>query len=128
MQTQKTYAFLESRPGSIYRQPFIRGTRLRVEIPFAYTVTKQDEEGEEPGLTPEKVACFLGVSVDAVLEAVDWCRSHWNVVQADHAREERLARAHGMDHPEYKMNPRLFYKPLAPEERARIVHDETISG
>jgi len=128
MQTEKKYAFLESRADSIFRQPFIRGTRLRVEIPFGYTVAKQDEEGEEPGLPPEEIARFLNVPIQAIVEAIDWCRNHWDVVQADHAREDRLAQAHGMDHPAYKQNPALHYKPLTPEEHARIIHDESVSG
>ena len=33
MKTEKTYQHLETRKGSLYRQPFIKGSRIRVEIP-----------------------------------------------------------------------------------------------
>src|SRR2546430_2627885 len=51
MKTDKTYQHLETRQGSLYRQPFIKSTRIRAEIPYGYTVDKIDEED---GLTPGK--------------------------------------------------------------------------
>jgi hypothetical protein len=117
---------LEPKPGSLYRQPFIKGTRIRAEIPFGHTVTKEDEEGIELGLSPEQVAEFLHVPLAAVLEAIDWCQANWAVVVADHAREDRLSEASGMNHPEYKISPAQHYKPLSPQAHVRIANDEDL--
>src|SRR6267378_3239782 len=107
MKTKKTYQHLETRKGSLYRQPFIKGTRIRVEIPYGNTVDKIDEvDGVTPGQTPQEVAADFNLSLEAVLEAIDWCKNHWDIVIADHAREDRLMEASGMNHPEYKYNPK----------------------
>src|SRR5205823_6552039 len=109
MKTEKTYQHLETRKGSLYRQPFIKGTRIRAEIPYGYTVDKvDDEDGLTPGQTPEEVADFLHVPLAAVIEAIDWCKNHWDIVIDDHAREDRLMEAHGMNHPDYKYNPKKY--------------------
>ena len=49
-------------------------------------------------------------------------------IALDHAREERIAEATGMNHPDYKYNPGSHYKSLTPEERARIIDDEPLPG
>jgi uncharacterized protein (DUF433 family) len=128
MKTEKTLQHLETRKGSLYRQPFIKGSRIRVEIPYGDTIDKIEDDGSiEPGATPEDVAADYGLSVDAVLEAIDWCKNHWDVVIADHAREDRLMEASGMNHPDYKYNPKKYYKIISPEEWARIINDEGLS-
>src|SRR5262245_34364804 len=126
METEEQYQHLETRKGSLYRQPFIKGTRIRAEIPYGRTIDKEDEEGPWPGQTPEEVAADLNVSPEAVLEAIDWCQKHWDVVIADHAREDRLMEATGMNHPDYKYNPGKHYRMLTPEEYARIINDEDL--
>ena len=129
MKTEKTYQHLETRKGSLYRQPFIKGTRIRAEIPYGYTVDKvDDEDGLTPGQTPEEVADFLHVPLAAVIEAIDWCKNHWDIVIDDHAREDRLMEAHGMNHPDYKYNPKKYYRRLTAAERARIINDEDLPG
>lgn len=128
MSTEKEYKYLETRPGSLYRQPFIKGTRIRAEIPYGNTVAKVDEEGEEPGQTPEQVAADFRIPVEAVLEAIEWCKAHWDVVIADHAREDRLMEASGMNHPDYKYNPKKYYRILTPEEWRCILDDEPLPG
>ena len=85
-----------------------------------------EEDGLTPGYAPKEVAGFLHVPLEAVLEAIDWCKNHWDVVIADHAREDRLMEASGMNHPEYKYNPKKYYKILTPEQRARIINDEDL--
>ena len=111
MSTNHEYRFLEPRANSPYRQPFIKGTRIRVEIPYGYTVDGKDEaEGHVPGYSPEFVAGFLHIPVEAVHEAIDYCRKHWDVVIADHAREDRLLEATGMNHPAYYSDPKQHYK------------------
>ena len=129
MNTINDYRFLEPRSNSLYRQPFIKGTRIRVEIPYGYTVDGEDEvEGHIPGYTPEYVAGFLHIPLEAVQEAIDYCQKHWDVVVADHAREDRLIEASGMNHPDYYSNPKKYYKILTPQQRRRIINDEDLSG
>jgi uncharacterized protein (DUF433 family) len=123
------YRYLEPRAGSLYRQPFIKGTRIRVEIPYARTVDGEDEvEGHIPGEAPEQVASDLHIPLEAVQEAIDYCQKHWDVVIADHAREDRLMEASGMNHPDYKYNPKKYYKFITSEERNRIINDEDLPG
>lgn len=70
------YQHLETRQGSLYRQPFIKGTRIRVEIPYVRTVTAIDEvEGEIPGETPAEIAADFHIPMAAVLEAIDYAES-----------------------------------------------------
>ena len=64
----------------------------------------------------------------AVREAIEYCKAHWDVVLKDHANEERLSEATGMNHPDYKYNPKKYYKPLTPQERAAIFNDESLPG
>lgn len=124
---ENEYKYLEPRQGSLYRQPFLKGTRIRAEIAYARTVDALDEEeGWIKGDPPEQVAADFYVPVEAVHEAIDWCQKHWDVVIADHAREDRLMEAHGMNHPDYKYNPKKYYKMITPEERARIINDEDL--
>jgi len=49
-------------------------------------------------------------------------------VIADHAREDRLIQASEMNHPDYKHRPGKYYKPLTPEQWAKIVNDEDLPG
>lgn len=125
--SDKTYQHLEQRPGSLYRQPFIKGSRIRAEIVYPLTLSYEDEEeGFQAGQTPEQIAADYHLAVEAVQEAIDWCKNHWDVVIADHAREDRLMEASGMNHPDYKYNPTKYYKILTPEERRRIINDEDL--
>src|SRR2546430_14533675 len=100
MSIDKKYEHLEQRPGSLYRQPFLKGTRIRAEIVYSPRVPKMDEEdGYTEGQTPEEVAADYNLPLAAVLEAIDYCKNHWDIVIADHAREDRLMEACGMNHP-----------------------------
>lgn len=122
MSAEREYQYLEFRTGSLYRQPLIKGRRIRVEILYGLTIPSEDGEV----YTPEQVAEHYDLPLDAVLEAIDYCQKHWDVVAADRAREDRLMEASGMNHPDYKYNPSKYYKVLTPQERARIINDEEL--
>jgi uncharacterized protein (DUF433 family) len=127
MSTNSDYRYLEDRPCSLYRQPFIKGRRIRVEILYAATFDAVDvEEGLIEGQTPEEIAADYDLPVEAVREAIDYCKAHWDVVMKDHAREERIAEATGTNHPDYKYNPKKDYKILTPQELAAIFDDEPV--
>src|SRR5881394_1467117 len=60
--TPTTWLYLEPRPGSFYRQLFVKGTRIRAEIVYGLTV-----DGSEP-ITPEEVAADFNLPMAAVRE------------------------------------------------------------
>jgi uncharacterized protein (DUF433 family) len=122
--SEKQYKYLERRPCSLYRQLFIKGRRIRAEI--LYTLTIPADDGEV--YTPEEVAENYGLPLEAVLEAIEYCRSNPPAIAADHAQEQRLMEASGMNHPDYKYNPGKYYKILTPEEWARLTDDDALPG
>lgn len=123
MDTKREWRYLAPRPESLYRQLFIKGTRIRAEILYSLTVPSEDGEV----YTAEEVAGWYGLPVEAIQEAIEYCRSNPLEIAADHAREERIMEATGMNHPEYKYNPRKYYKLLSPQERARLYNDASLS-
>ena len=125
MGTENSYKYLERRPCSLYKQLFVKGTRIRAEILYSLTIPSE-EDGEV--YTPEEVAASYGLPLEVVQEAIAYSESNPPEILADHAREERIAEATGMNHPDYKYNPRKYYKILTPEERARLLNDETLPG
>ena len=92
MAVQATYKFLEQRPGSHYRQLFLRGRNLRAESLYRAAI------GPEPRSLDE-VAQDYGVPRAAVEEAVDYCLHHADILQQE--REDVLAdiRKRGLDTP-----------------------------
>ena len=86
------YKFLEPRPGSNYRQLFLRGRNLLAEVVYRATM------GPEPR-TPDEVAQDYGIPREAVDEAVAYCRRHADLLQ--HEREDVLTdiRQRGLDTP-----------------------------
>jgi uncharacterized protein (DUF433 family) len=106
----RQWKYLEPRPKSFYRQPFIQGTRIRAEVIYGLTV-----DGSEP-MTPDEVAADYGLPLEVVQECIDYCRSNPQVIEADHAREQRLMDATGMSDPDYKGQPKV----LSPQEMAKI--------
>jgi len=89
----ETVAFLhlEPRPGSFYRELFVRGLNLRASRLVAWM------EGE--GLTPERAAADRQIPVEAVLEAVEYVRVNRTFVEAERQREENLLRERGLLEP-----------------------------
>jgi hypothetical protein len=130
MSTATGYELLERRAKSAYRQFFIKGTRIRAEIVYractALDELRVSDDGEELR-TPEQVAQDYGLPLAAVLEAIEYCRSNPPKIAADHARESRLMEASGLNHPDYKYDPKAHYRILSPEEHARL-KNESLSG
>lgn len=112
MSTASTqYVHLAPDPKSSYRQLFIKGTGIRARVLYGQHVC------EEPR-TVEELAADYELPIEAVREAVAYCESNPPEIAEDHAREEALMEATGMNEPGYKFHgkPRL----LSPQERARI--------
>ena len=113
MSTSNHYEHLEPRPSSLYRQLFIKGTRIRAEIIYS------DHVNAEMPRTPEEIAADRGLPLPAVLEAIEYCRSNPPEITEDHAREEAIMAASGQLDPNYKYNPKP--KILTPEEWSRLL-------
>lgn len=113
MSTGVTYQYLESRPASLYRQLFIKGTRIRAELIYRAHIN-----AEEPR-TAEELAADYGLPLPAVLEAMDYCKTDPPEIAADFAREEAIMSASGELDPNYKYNPHP--RILTPEEWARLL-------
>lgn len=82
------YKFLQPQPGSNYRQ-FFCGP-IRAEVLYRETI------GANP-LTPEEVAHEYNVPVEAVLEAIEYCSTHQELLDAERAREDQRIAAAGRD-------------------------------
>lgn len=78
MTNSNSYQFLERRPESSYKQLFVKGRKIRAEVLYRETV------GLDPQL-PEEVAIVFGVPVDAVLEAIHYCRQNKDVLWRERA-------------------------------------------
>jgi hypothetical protein len=129
MNTENHYKHLEYRPGNIARQPFVKGIKIRADTLYSASLEHIDDDGTvTPGMTPEEIAADRNLPLEVVLEAIDWCKNHYDIVLADRARENRLMDAEGMNHPDYKFNPSKYRKKLTPEERRRILNDEDLPG
>jgi uncharacterized protein (DUF433 family) len=88
-EVQGQYPHLEARPGSNYRQLFLKGRRIRAEVMYHAV------HGPEPR-TPEQVARDFEVPLEAVLEAVEYVERNPAIIQADREREEASLRARGL--------------------------------
>ena len=84
-----SYKYLKPKRGSNYQQLAVNG-RIRAEILYRETV------GPEP-LTPQQVAKEYGLPVEAVLEAIEYCKSHQELLNAERAREEASIKSRGLD-------------------------------
>lgn len=92
MAAHTPYKFLEPRPGSHYRQLFVRGRNLLAEVVYRATLGPESR-------TPNEVAQDYGIPREAVDEAVDYCLHHADLLQ--HEREDILTdiRQRGLDTP-----------------------------
>ena len=89
IEVQKQYRHLEAHPGSNYRQLFLKGRRIRVDLVY------QDTHGPD-AYTPETWAENYQVPLEAVLEALDYVEQNQPVIQADRDREAARLRARGL--------------------------------
>lgn len=90
--TAARYEHLEPRPGSSYRQLFLKGRRIRA------AVVHEAVYGPDP-FTPEEFARDYGVPLEAVREALDYVASHLPLIEAERDREAADIRARGLDRP-----------------------------
>ena len=111
MSTSTRYRYLELNPRSSYRQLFIKGRRL----------TARDLYGQHVNEEPRSVAQLAAdydLPIEAVEEAIAYCRTNPPEIELDFRYDEAIAAASGMNDPGYKLHGKP--KPISPEQRARI--------
>jgi uncharacterized protein (DUF433 family) len=89
---EKEYRHLEPRPGSNYRQLFLKGRRIRA------AVVDQAIHGPDP-FTPEEFAREYQVPLDAVLEALDYVAQNRALIEQERDHEAARLRARGLIRP-----------------------------
>lgn len=91
--TTTQYQHLEPRPGSNYRQLWLKGRRIRAAVVY------ENIHGPDP-YTPEEFARDFQVPLEAVHEALDYVTNNMSLIQAERAREAASLRARGLIGPE----------------------------
>jgi hypothetical protein len=87
--TEKQYRHLEPRPGSNYRQFFLKGRRIRA------AVVDEVVNGPDPR-TAEEFALEYQVPLDAVLEALDYVAENRPLIEQERDHEAARLRARGL--------------------------------
>src|SRR5437588_12979466 len=90
--TEIIYQHLEPRPGSNYRQWFLKGRRIRA------AVVDEAIHGPDPR-TPEEFARDFQVALEAALEALDYAARNRALIEQERDREAADIRARGLDRP-----------------------------
>src|SRR5215831_6026598 len=91
------WAYLAPKPGSCYRQLFVKGRNISARALYGQYV-----DGDEPGMSPEELAADYDVPLAAVLEAIAYCEADPPEIRQDWEAEEALAEATGINNPDYK--------------------------
>jgi uncharacterized protein (DUF433 family) len=90
--TDQTYQYLEHRPGSNYREMFLKGRRIRASVVDGWI------HGPDP-MTPEEFAQDFRVPLEAVHEALDYAARNRDLIEQERDREAANIRARGLDRP-----------------------------
>jgi uncharacterized protein (DUF433 family) len=106
------YRHLAPDPRSSYKQLRIKGRRI-----FARTIYGQHVNHEDPR-TIEELAGDFELPIEAVKEAIAYCRSNPPEIEEDFRIDQALAEASGTADPNYRLHPRVH--PLSPPERSQI--------
>ena len=92
MNESSNYQYLEPRPGSSVRQPFVKGRNIWAEVLYRETV------GREPR-TPEQVAEDFEVPLGAVREAIDFCVKNEAFLREERERQAERWREYEKKYP-----------------------------
>ena len=86
-----TWKYLAPKPGSHYRQLFVKGTRIAAWVLYNYSLPGEDW----PGQSAEEIATGFHLPVEAVREAIAYCASNPPELREDWEKEEALAATSG---------------------------------
>lgn len=106
----KAYKYLVCKPKSVYKQLFIKERWISARTLYGMFAR------EESPMATEEIAADYDLPLDAVLEAIAYCESNPPELAEDHAREEAVMNATGMNDPDYDGRPRV----LSPQEMSRL--------
>jgi len=106
----KPYKYLVRKPKSVYKQLFIKERWIAARTLYGMHAR------EESPLTPEEIAADYDLPLEAVHEAIAYCESNPPELAEDHAREEAVMQATGMNDPGYDGRPKV----LTPQEMSRL--------
>jgi hypothetical protein len=81
------WQFLAPKPGSVYKQLFVKNTRIMARVLYGMHLNQ-----EEPR-SPEEIANIFGLPVEAVHEAIAYCATDPPEVRMDWEEEEASDRA-----------------------------------
>jgi len=87
---------LAPKPGSHYRQLFVKDTRIAAWVLYNCYAPGEDW----PGQTVEQIATDFSLPIDAVREAIAYCESNPTELRDDWDKEEALATATGANDPD----------------------------
>jgi uncharacterized protein (DUF433 family) len=93
--TETQYQHLEPRPGSNYRQLFLKGRRIRAAVVY------EAVHGPDPR-TAEEFARDFQVPLTAVLEALDYAVRNLPLIEQERDREAERLRARGLIGPAHE--------------------------
>jgi uncharacterized protein (DUF433 family) len=107
------WTYLDRKPGSNYQQLFIKGRNIAARTLYGLTFPGEDWAGR----TPQELAADYELPLEAVNEAIAYCKTNPPEISADWKMDEALAQATGMDqHPD-----RTAVRVISPEEHEEIV-------
>jgi hypothetical protein len=106
-----TYRYLARKPNSLYRQLFVKNRWVAARTLYGQSV------GED-ARTPEQIAADFDLPLEAVLEAILYCKSDPPEIREDWEHEEALMDATGMNEPDYRLH--ATPKTLSPQDIARL--------
>jgi uncharacterized protein (DUF433 family) len=92
---EKHYQHLEPRPGSNYRQLFLKGRRIRA------AVVDEGVHGPDPR-SPEEFARDFELPLEVVLEALDYVAQNRALIQQERDESAAMLRARGLIDPAEK--------------------------
>ena len=81
-----SWKFLDRKPGSVYKQLFVKGRNIAARTLFGRFLSE-----EEPR-TAEQIAADYELPLEAVLEAIAYCESDPPEIREDWEREEANVR------------------------------------
>jgi uncharacterized protein (DUF433 family) len=109
--TITTYKYLTRKPGSVYRQLFVRDRWIAARTLYGQSV------GDD-ARTSEELANDYDLPLEAVQEAIAYCESDPPEIAADLAASDAAMRASGMDDPDYRFHPKP--RDFSPQKLARF--------
>lgn len=112
METQPitTWKYLEPKPGSRYRQLFVKGRNLAASTLYSCYAREEDP------MTPEQIAEDRNLPLEVVLEAIAYSEGNPAEFQRDYDLDTATMEARGMLSPDYRGKPKM----LTSEEQAEM--------